>query len=267
MFFYSRNKNRKWEQRPRLYRGRFFYWRQIYLIFVALVIVAVVSSLGIFFKNAETFKVAHVTVSEGLNYLNPKAVEVIAGVELGKNIFSVNLGEIQTKLAKISWVKSVVVTRKFPDTIHISVKERTPSALLFTDRFFLIDEQAKIFKEVDSEDPIDYPILTGFQESDLKEYPELMRQRFTLCFDFLHAIQEQIFFRDDPISEVHCDSVLGFTVFTKNKALEIFYGFQDLLKKQETLEKFKVSQQAQNLKVTRIDLDSKNRIIVQRAMN
>lgn len=63
----------------------------------------------------------------------------------GTPLFGVSLKNAQEKLAALSWVKDVSVSRRLPDKIVVSMKERTPVALWqYQKKISLIDETGAV---------------------------------------------------------------------------------------------------------------------------
>lgn len=48
----------------------------------------------------------------------------------GTTLLSVDVSQIQQNVRKNPWVKNVNVTREFPDTLGVTVEERTVSAIV-----------------------------------------------------------------------------------------------------------------------------------------
>lgn len=51
------------------------------------------------------------------------------GVQIGDPIFGISVGEVQTRLRNIPWIRDAIVERQLPDTLHIHLLERAPVAI------------------------------------------------------------------------------------------------------------------------------------------
>ncbi|MDR0755328.1 MAG: FtsQ-type POTRA domain-containing protein [Puniceicoccales bacterium] len=74
-------------------------------------------------------------------------------IPLGKDLMHIDLGYIKTQLETYSQVASAVITRKFPDTLAIEIKELKPVAKLFVSTqgkrcVRLISAEGKLFTPV-----------------------------------------------------------------------------------------------------------------------
>ena len=66
----------------------------------------------------------------------------------GQNIFIVSLSEIADRARNDPWVSGVIVYRAFPDTLHVSVIQRSPFAyLVLPSNRFLVTRDGKIVPE------------------------------------------------------------------------------------------------------------------------
>jgi len=69
--------------------------------------------------------------------LKPQEVRELCHLNAGGNLFAVNLTKIHDDLMMLPGIRSVEIRRQLPDTLIVRVGERTPVALLVTDRLSL----------------------------------------------------------------------------------------------------------------------------------
>lgn len=261
MFWNKHKKNRKWDERPQLYKGRFFYLKQVSQIFLAVFGVVSILALLNYFRHSEALSIQKVEIMGELKHITKDQVLKLSGLKQGDKLFTASFSDVRENILRFSWIEAVRIRREFPDTIQIFVTERQPMALLLAGSLYLMDESGKIFKKVDKGEALDLPVVTGFDQDKLEKYPYLMKSYLKVVVNVLKYFQEQDFYQNDPVSEVHFDSVAGITVFTKNNGLEVFYGRGDFELKHKSLEKFKLSKYFNNANFVRLDLDSNSRII------
>ncbi|MEZ5814945.1 MAG: FtsQ-type POTRA domain-containing protein [Alphaproteobacteria bacterium] len=90
------------------------------------------------------FTVENIMV-EGRTHTDTAVLLAIVNIEKGDPLFSFNPKEAQELITRIGWVESAQVQRRWPDTIYIRIKERTPLALWQTDkRVKLLDSRGEI---------------------------------------------------------------------------------------------------------------------------
>ncbi len=74
------------------------------------------------------FSVRNVMV-DGRKETDVDTLKAMIAVDKGDPILGVSPSDVRARLEKLSWIKSVHVERRFPDTIYIQLTERTPVAL------------------------------------------------------------------------------------------------------------------------------------------
>ena len=88
----------------------------------------------------------------------------LANVPLGTlNLFNLSLEPIERRILTHPWVRAVILQKRFPQTLAITVVFREPRALFQSDsgKLSYIDSDGKVFGEVNLRKQSDLPILTG----------------------------------------------------------------------------------------------------------
>jgi len=87
--------------------------------------------------------------------------ESIGGVE-GKNIFSLDIKEIGSKLSANPWIESVEIRRQFPSTMIVNIKERVPVfKTVMNGKSWLLDGSGAIVTEASVAEETALPSLYG----------------------------------------------------------------------------------------------------------
>jgi len=99
---------------------------------LGIAVVGVVS-FGILFAyrwvtEHEFFALVNLSIQGGQR-LSPEEIAGMGGVSAGSNVLSINIAEVQRRIAASEWVESVSVTRVLPDGLTIEIKEREPAFL------------------------------------------------------------------------------------------------------------------------------------------
>ncbi len=90
------------------------------------------------------FKIKSITV-KGRKYTPRNDILRSIDADRGQSIFRVDVAQVKQNLNKIGWIKTATVERRFPDTIFITIKERTPSVIWQLNRKLkLVDRQGTI---------------------------------------------------------------------------------------------------------------------------
>jgi len=131
----------------------------------ALGIACVVAvSFGILFAyrwvtSHEFFALANLKI-EGAQRLSAEEVAAMGGVQNGQNVLSVNIAEVQRRIAASEWVESVAVTRILPDGLTIDIREREPAFLVRRDeQLYYADVNGQPIAAVGVDKFISLPLL------------------------------------------------------------------------------------------------------------
>lgn len=100
----------------------------------------------------------------GCTLVKPESVRQLAGIEKGYPLFKVDLNEVRQRVITHPSLKDATVVRELPDTLKISVVERTPTAVIFDGAFSVVDAEGVIMNVYDSY-PEGYPVITGIRET------------------------------------------------------------------------------------------------------
>lgn len=115
--------------------------------FFVLVIITILSFswfLNEKMSSEESTPVTSIVIGGEMPFTNRQDIEqAIESVNLG-NFFKVDVNVVQEKVAKLPWVYSVSVRKKWPNELKIYVVDQTPIALWNGD--FLINQQGKAFQ-------------------------------------------------------------------------------------------------------------------------
>lgn len=119
-----------------------------------------------FFLNSAYFSLAHFEVS-GSFLLPSEEVIHLSGLSVGTNIFKLNTEEAAVKIQTHPYVKKAVVTRRLPQTLLISVEERSARAfVLGRSEFLIVDPEGIILEKITDLKQKAYPIISGVSLND-----------------------------------------------------------------------------------------------------
>lgn len=117
-------------------------------------------------KTLTTTAAAGFTVDEilvtGRERIAPDDLLARLNIRVGAPIFDVSIAEGQQKIAESSWVDSVTVSRRLPDTIVVNIKERQPAALWqYQKKITLIDAAGHVLAHDNLDTYNDLPLVVG----------------------------------------------------------------------------------------------------------
>lgn len=116
------SKKKKRKRRRRRNKGRFSFLLK--LLAIAAVFTAMTMGATVFFQMEQ------VEVTGNCRY-TPQEIERVSGLSQGDNLFRINKYEIKEEILRaLPYVEDVVITRRLPSTIQISVQEWDAVALI-----------------------------------------------------------------------------------------------------------------------------------------
>ncbi|MEZ4454829.1 MAG: FtsQ-type POTRA domain-containing protein [Nannocystaceae bacterium] len=121
-------------------------------------------------------------------HLSSERVATLMGIEEGTNLLSLDLKDLEAKIAGDRWVSSVTVARELPDTLRVEVVEHEPAAILLADRFYLIDREGRPFKRLEKGERGELPVITGVDRKLL--LAGLAGPRITRALEAMAAYQQ-----------------------------------------------------------------------------
>ena len=137
---------------------------------------------------------------EGIDAMMQDRLTSIAEIHLGMNLVEIQPNRIKQKMEEDPHVRSVFVEKKYPRILRIKVELNETFALaLMEDDLFHINRYGEIFKKVNLEENINYPILTGVPDNPVKA-----REELNYCMEVLNFLEiEQSPWSLEELSEIH----------------------------------------------------------------
>jgi len=198
---------------------------------VGLGVVAVVgASVGVawgakqYMLTSPRFSIKTVTV-DGNQRLAPDEVARAAGVAVGDNVFAFDLDEARHKVESDPWVKSATVARKLPGSVVMKIVEHEPAAVIaIGERLFLASRAGEVFKELATEDPIDFPVITGLEPEAVVADREGTEKRIARALDLLDETAKIAFITRYPVQEVHLEKDGSLSMVVGRQAIVLALG-------------------------------------------
>ncbi|MDP8218193.1 MAG: FtsQ-type POTRA domain-containing protein [Candidatus Theseobacter exili] len=105
-------------------------WLRSAKTFVFVLLIAVLMAIFLYsgffvILKDDHFAVKEIKVTNNRSLASDRIVE-LSGINIGENIFKVNLKNILSRIREAALVKNAIVRRKLPDTIEIKIFERDP---------------------------------------------------------------------------------------------------------------------------------------------
>lgn len=169
--------------------------------------------------------------------------------------------EMIQDIQKIPIVREVHLIRDMTGNITFEIKEREPIAYLYLDKYYWMDERAKVIMSIDSntledkiffsgpwKSPSDYEKKNGsvIIEEGIRFYSELLAKDFP----------------EKKISEIHFDANSGWIMYRVGSRAPVVFGTQNLPQKIERFVDIVSELEPMETIITRVDADFNDRIVV-----
>ena len=140
--------------------------RLLYVLPVLLIIGLVFAGVQIsqLFATSSSFKLKAMEV-QGLRLLDGQDILEASGLQVGDNIFDVDLETVGSRLEEVPWVKQALVVRKPPDRLIVSIVERRRLAWIELGQIYGIDRDGVLLpgrgEAMESYRDLDLPVVRG----------------------------------------------------------------------------------------------------------
>ena len=213
-----------------------------------------------FLSTSPYFRLQNIVVTGVNDDLRGELIKISGITEMG-NLLSTDLTAIKTNIERHPWIKSVFLKKKFPHTLYIKAEnEESAAIVLLEEKMHFMDGEGVIFKDVERDDYIDFPVVTGLSVDCTKNQAYLKR-----VVSLLNAFQQG----DTPLSgkelsEIHVGKDGTVTVYFNKLPFKVFFGKEGFIRKIDALKHIiKHLQATQRLYQARsIDLDHDVRAVV-----
>jgi cell division protein FtsQ len=139
------------------------------LIVVVATSIAVAWGIRQHVMTSPRFAVRTVRV-DGTNKRNSEQVAAAAGLQIGKNIFSIDLESARIRILQDPWIEKAMVRRKLPSSITVEVSEREASAAVVVgSEIYLCTHDGELFKRIEPGDPVNLVVITGLSPEQVSD--------------------------------------------------------------------------------------------------
>jgi len=209
-----------------------------------------------FLLSSPKFQIQNISFKGNQVLSNPEVLEWVGSLK-GKNLFAINLAELNQRLSEHPWVKSSSLQRRFPKSLVIEIIERVPYARVMKDQVYLIDNfGVKLSPEKPEYRHLPLIIMEKNKEENLSNEKALYSLKTMRYFNKLS------FFKNNPLDGALMQSHSRVLFVTRNHDLQIQMSMNEL---NEGFKNFMIildSLDEKNLKTKMIDLSFKDQVII-----
>lgn len=204
----------------------------------------------------EMIRVEHqVRVSEG-------DILDASDIKQGDSMFDLELHMIGRKIEEHPWIARADVERSFPNQVVIRVEEREIRAIIDLGYLYYVDKTGEVFKMLDADDHLDFPVITGIDRQYLLDNLDQTQSSLNLALQLMDELSNRDLFNLDDVSEIHYDQQEGLILYTLIGGVPVRMGKLGFHAKLNRLEKIYNDLEPRLLALKYIDLNVTDRVIV-----
>ena len=209
-----------------------------------------------FLISTPRFQVQNISF-QGNNVLSESQIVEWLGPIKGKNLITLDLAELNQRLAEHPWVQTASTQRVFPQGLSFELTERVPYARIKKDQTYLMDNFGVILSpEIPEYQHLPLIILQKNKEQGL------LNGKVLHSLKTMHYFNKLSFFENNPIETAELAGHSRVLFITRNKDLKIQMSLDDL---NDGFKNFMIildSLEGENLKTKMIDLSFKNQVVI-----
>ncbi len=162
---------------------------------------------------------------EGNERVTEQVILERAGISVGDNVFTRTPEEIRASVETHPWVAHAHVERRLPGTVRISIEERRAVAVLtLDDALYLVGDDATVFKQIEENDPVDLPVVTGVDRLRFVRDRPYRTSILVEIVALLHDYRMAGLWRREPIGEIHLRTNDDIVLFVGDDGMEVRLG-------------------------------------------
>ena len=161
---------------------------------------------------------------EGTARRSSEQVATTAGLQVGKNIFSIELENARVRILQDPWIEKASVQRKLPSTITVEVTEREAAAAVAVGtELYLCTHEGELFKRLEPGDPSQLVVVTGLTAEQVSQDRPGSIRRIRAALELLTDYEQRGPSKRLPAQEVHLsqDGTVQVVVGNEGVTLEL----------------------------------------------
>jgi len=216
---------------------------------------AAAAAPAFFFENSYFF-VREIQVRGG-DKVGGDEIVAMAGLRQGMNIWKIEPGGIEKKVARHPWVRRVLVRRDFPRRIVIEVEERTPKAIVALGQLYYVDADGVLFKELGAGENVNFPLLTGLRTEQIAKATPALRGKIQDAVRLADLMARDA----HMLSEIHFDESDRLVVYTTAFPVALKMGWGEWDAKLKRLDRVLALWKGNEQRLASLDASFNNQVV------
>ncbi|NOK03742.1 FtsQ-type POTRA domain-containing protein [Myxococcus xanthus] len=130
----------------------------------------------------------------------------LAALTKGQNLWTLDVDALERAMHQHPWLRTVEVTRRFPNRVSVEVTEHVPVAMAVLGELYVLDEEGDPFKRVTPGDGLDLPLVTGLDREGYVADPAAARERLRSALTVASAYARLSPEKAEQLSEVRLEA-------------------------------------------------------------
>ncbi len=207
---------------------------------------------------APAFAVEKLTF-EGLDHADEFELARLAGIDVGDNIFQIDVFAAERVLSSHPWIRRVSIEREYPRSVVVRVIEHKPAALADLGGLYYVSDSGKAFKKLGPGEQADFPILRGISREEYATHGEEVEALFRDALEAMGQWRELGLEKRAPLSEIVVDRLEGLTAMCGAEATAVKLGTGDYREKLHRLDRLLTELSRRGARAEVIRLDNRTR--------
>jgi len=200
---------------------------KIFLFFLGLGALSLAFITGYqFLSSSSYFQLNNIVVAGVSDDFREELIK-ISGIKEKENLLSIESSTIRKNIERHPWIKSVCLKKEFPHTLYIKAENEEVVAIVILETMSFMDKEGIVFKDVESNDCIDFPVVTGLSQGDAKNGAKL--KRVASLLNAIHLCASPLLIKN--LSEIHVEEDGAFIVYFKKLPFKVLFGRDDFERK------------------------------------
>jgi len=204
---------------------------KIFLFFLGLGALSLAFITGYHFLSSSSyFRLHNILVAGVRDDFREKLIKM-SGLKEEENLLSIESSTIRRNIERHPWIKSVFLKKDFPHTLYITAESEEAVAIVIRETMSFMNKEGIVFKDVEGNDCIDFPVVTGLSKSDEKNTAKL--KGVASLLNVIHLCDSPFLIKN--LSEIHVEEDGAFTAYFKKLPFKILFGRNDFERKISSL--------------------------------
>jgi len=164
---------------------------------------------------------------DGNRMASNKQISTLSKVDIHSNLLAINVSQVKSLLESHPWIERAAITRKWPNQLLITVKEKKPVAILSRDTgLFYLDNKGHMIAVASPSQELDFPVITGlegfsFRSTHSAQTPVILRDVMGLL---KLAARKNSILPEQNISEIHITKNNAMLLYLLERTFPIYMG-------------------------------------------